>query len=59
MHSLHHLHVVTDTEKRRIRRIGNGADAFVLDMNRRCAVKGNVKIIDFMPKGGGNAAILP
>ena len=22
-----------------------------IDMNRRCAVKGNVKIIDFMPKG--------
>lgn len=30
-----------------------------IDMNRRCAVKGNVKIIDFMPKGGGNAALLP
>ena len=22
-----------------------------IGMNRRCAVKGNVKIIDFMPKG--------
>ena len=30
-----------------------------IDMNRRCAVKGNVKIIDFMPKGDGNAALLP